>query len=65
MGGSSADKRIPVREETWKKLGELKEAGKTYDDLLEELMEEHKKHSLFKRLEEIEEESEFVPLEDV
>jgi len=43
-----ATKRIPVSEETWKELARIKEAGQTYDKLLQELIEEKKK----KRLEE-------------
>jgi len=31
----STTKRIPVSEETWKELGRIKEAGETYNDLLE------------------------------
>lgn len=33
----AATKRIPVSEETWKKLGKEKEPGQTWDELLEEL----------------------------
>ncbi len=33
----SASKRIPVSEETWKKLGDMKKAGETYDDLLNKM----------------------------
>jgi len=32
----SADKRVPVTEETRRELHELKEPGQTYDDLLKE-----------------------------
>lgn len=65
MGRAAAEKRIPVTEETWEKLGEMKSAGETYDELIGKLVEDHKKRRLFKRLDEIEEESTFTPLEDV
>lgn len=61
---SNASKRIPVTEERWKELHELKGAGQTYDQLLEELLEEHKKAKLFRDMNRIREESEFVPLDE-
>jgi predicted CopG family antitoxin len=42
----AAVKRIPVSEPIWKKLGEMKGAGQTYDDLLEDLIERSKKARL-------------------
>lgn len=42
----SADKRIPVTEERWKELHALKGAGQTYDELLEQLIREHREHTL-------------------
>lgn len=36
-----ADKRIPVTEETWEDLGDLKGAGQTYDELIGELIEDY------------------------
>jgi predicted CopG family antitoxin len=42
----SAVKRVPVSETVWKKLGEMKGAGQTYDDLLEEMIERVKKARL-------------------
>jgi predicted CopG family antitoxin len=42
----AAVKRIPVSETVWKKLGEMKGAGQTYDDLLEEMIERVKKARL-------------------
>jgi len=35
-----ANKRIPVTEETWGELARIKEAGQTYDDLLQKMIEE-------------------------
>lgn len=46
---SNANKRIPVTEERWTELAELKEAGETYDELLAELIEEHKRRQLAER----------------
>jgi len=46
---SNATKRIPVTEERWKELSELKEAGETYDDLLRELIQEHQRRQLAER----------------
>lgn len=34
---SNANKRIPVTEERWQELAEMKRVGQTYDGLLQEL----------------------------
>lgn len=47
---SRADKRIPVTEERWNELHELKKAGQTYDELLEELIHEHRRRQLADRV---------------
>jgi predicted CopG family antitoxin len=63
----SADKRIPVTEETRKELHELKEPGQTYDDLLQELAQQRRRRDLearFQRLEEADRD-ELTSLEDV
>jgi predicted CopG family antitoxin len=52
---SNASKRIPVTEERWKELNELKEAGETYDDLLGELIQEHQRRRLAERAKEVRE----------
>jgi predicted CopG family antitoxin len=52
---SNANKRIPVTEERWKELNELKEAGETYDDLLGELIQEHQRRQLAERAMEVRE----------
>lgn len=62
---SKADKRIPVTEERWEELNDLKGPGQTYDDLLAELVEESKKARLFREMNRIREESEFTPLDEV
>lgn len=43
---SNANKRIPVTEDRWQELNELKDAGQTYDDLLDELIREHRERRL-------------------
>lgn len=35
----TADKRIPVTEPTWENLHDLKEAGQTYDELLQDMID--------------------------
>jgi predicted CopG family antitoxin len=62
---SNATKRIPVTEESWKELGKIKDAGQTWDDVITELVEEHKKARLFRDMKEIQENSGFVPLDEV
>lgn len=52
---SNANKRIPVTEERWKELNELKDAGETYDDLLAGLIQEHQRRELAERTREVRE----------
>lgn len=59
----SADKRIPVSEERWKELGDLKEAGQTYDDLLDDLIQEHKNHRLAEMVRAKREKDDFVEVD--
>lgn len=47
---AKAEKRIPVTEERWIELSELKRAGQTYDDLLAELIQEHNRRQLAERV---------------
>jgi len=63
----SADKRVPVTEETRKELHELKEPGQTYDDLLKELAQQRRRQDLEQRFQELEEadSDELTPLSDV
>jgi predicted CopG family antitoxin len=42
----SAVKRIPVTEQVWKDLAEMRSAGQTYTDLLAEMIEDRKKRRL-------------------
>lgn len=62
---SNADKRIPVTTERWEELHELKKPGQTFDELLAELVADRKKAKLIEDMEQIREESEFTPLEEV
>lgn len=55
-----ANKRIPVTESVWIDLSSLKKAGQTYSQLLEEMIEERKKARLFRDMDKIEEEGDFV-----
>lgn len=55
-----ATKRIPVSEAVWIELSDLKAAGQTYSQLLEEMIEDRKKARLFRDMERIEEENKFV-----
>lgn len=61
---SKAEKRIPVTEERWEELHDLKRPGQTYDELLAELVEEHKKARLFRDMDRIRQENDFVPLDE-
>jgi predicted CopG family antitoxin len=64
---SNASKRIPVTEERWKELNELKEAGETYDDLLAELIREHQQRQLAERAKAVREadSDELTPLDEL
>ena len=63
----AASKRIPVTEERWKELNEIKGAGQTYDELLEELIEEHNRRHLAATVRGVREldSEELTPLDDV
>ena len=64
---SKADKRIPVTEERWKELNELKGAGETYDELLAELIREHQRRQLAERAREVRDADaeELTPLDEL
>ena len=61
------NKRIPVSENIWKKLGELKGAGETYDELLEKMIREHNRLELIRKMKKTEEmdREELVPLDEI
>lgn len=63
----SADKRIPVTEETRKELHELKNPGETYDDLLRDLAKQRRRQELEQRFQELEDtdRDELTELSDV
>jgi predicted CopG family antitoxin len=64
---SKADKRIPITEERWKELNELKGAGETYDELLAELIREHQRRQLAERAREVRDADaeELTPLDEL
>lgn len=64
---SRADKRIPVTTERWQELSDLKKAGQTYDELLEQLIKEHNRRQLAERVREVREadSEELTPLDEI
>jgi len=64
---SKAEKRIPVTEERWKELNDIKGAGQTYDELLAELVQSYNRERLAERAREVREadEEELTPLDDL
>lgn len=64
---TAATKRIPVTEERWTELSELKNAGQTYDELLQELIQEYRRQHLAERVREVREadSEELTPIDDV
>ncbi len=58
-----AVKRIPVSEEVWREISQLKEPGQTFDALLSTMVKREKKCRLLEDMKRIEEEDEFVDLE--
>lgn len=61
---AKADKRIPVREETFEQLGDFKRAGETWDDVMQALIEARRKQNRRELLERTDDD-EFVPLDEV
>jgi predicted CopG family antitoxin len=59
-----ANKRIPVTEEIWESLADLKKHGQTYDQLLAELIALKQEHDFLAHIEEIEKHGEFISLKD-
>jgi predicted CopG family antitoxin len=59
-------KRIPVSEEMWKSLGKMKEAGQTYDELLQELMQSYNRKELSAKMDSAEKgKGNWTNLEDI
>lgn len=62
----TATKRIPVSPETWKEIGRMKEAGKSYDDLLQEMILAYNRQELARRAQEARRGTgEWIDLDDV
>ena len=64
---SSLTKRIPVSEPVWKELAEMRSAGQTYDELLEDLIEERKKRRLAEDVKawNLRKKEDYVPLSEI
>lgn len=60
-----ANKRIPVTEEIWESLSEMKRPGQTYDLLLSEMIALKQEHDFLIHIEEIEKAEEFMTLDEV
>ena len=61
---SKAEKRIPLTEDRFHELGELKDAGQTWDELLGELVQAQKERNLARMFRESKENDDFVPLRE-
>ena len=59
----AATKRIPVSEEVWAEISELKHPGQTFDDLLSQMAEQEKKRRFIEDMDRIEAEGDFVELD--
>jgi predicted CopG family antitoxin len=59
-----ANKRIPVTEQIWESLAELKKHGQTYDQLLAEMIALKQERDFLAHIEEIEKHGEFISLKD-
>jgi len=57
-----ATKRIPVTENVWAELSDLKRPGETFSQLLEEMVEREKKARLIEHLKKIADEGDFVEM---
>ena len=58
-------KRIPVTEQVWKELAEMRSAGQTYNELLVEMIELRKKRRLLDDIGHSMQEDDFVPLSEI
>lgn len=59
MAMANANKRIPVTKDRWEELNELKRAGETYDELIDDMVEAYRKQNLAEMVREKQEEGEF------
>lgn len=64
---TQANKRIPLTEERWKRLNDIKEAGQTYDELLHELLQDYNRRQLATSVREVREadSEELTPLDEL
>lgn len=62
--GEVAHKRIPVTEEIWETLSDLKRPGQTYDGLLSEMIALKQEHDFLTHMEAIAKNGKFVSLEE-
>ena len=64
---SNPTKQIPVTEERWNELTELKLPDKTYDELLAELIQEHHRRKLADSVREVRrtDSDELTPLDEL
>ena len=64
---SSLTKKIPVSEPVWKELAEMRSAGQTYDELLEDMIEERKKRRLAEDVKvwSLRKKEDYVPLSEI
>jgi hypothetical protein len=60
----TATKRIPVTEEIWESLADLKKHGQTYDQLLAEMIALKQERDFLAHIDELEKHGEFVRLKD-
>ena len=61
-----ATKRIPVSPEVWREIGRMKEAGQSYDDLLQRMMLAYNRQELARMARDAREgQGEWVSLDDV
>lgn len=58
-------KRIPVTENTWKELSEMRSAGQTYNELLKDMIELKKKRRLLDDIQRSIEEDDFFPISEI
>ena len=60
-------KRVAVTPETWRTLGDMKQAGQSYDDLIQELIHKANRAELVKKVNEAKErdEEELVPVDEL
>lgn len=58
-----ADKRVPIREDTFEQLGEFKGSGETWDDVMRDLIEARQKQNRRELLERTDDDD-YVPLDE-